>query len=179
MKTNPISKKLWRWLILLVVLGSFFGPWVIDSINVPAEYECQPPGVRMDGDSCGYPISGAWVMQAFAIELPRSLMEQIQTTVEWDEVGRLFLGLLFLLILLLPLPAAVAVAVVTPARSLLVAHLVISLLGVAAGLLPGLSYPLHVLPAVWGVWLYIATVIGGVILDVVEIRRYKRDIAFA
>ena len=34
------------------------GPWTFDVINVPAQYTCEAPFVRLDGDFCGYPMSG-------------------------------------------------------------------------------------------------------------------------
>lgn len=46
-------------LILFVV--ALLGPWTFDVINVPAEYECSAPFIRLNGDFCGMPMSGLWV----------------------------------------------------------------------------------------------------------------------
>ena len=35
----------------MVVLGiAIFGPWAFDLINVPAEFPCTPPIIRLEGD---------------------------------------------------------------------------------------------------------------------------------
>lgn len=46
-------------LILFVV--ALLGPWTFDVINVPAEYECSAPFIRLNGDFCGIAMSGLWV----------------------------------------------------------------------------------------------------------------------
>ena len=46
-------------LILFVV--ALLGPWTFDVINVPAEYECSAPFIRLNGDFCGTVMSGLWV----------------------------------------------------------------------------------------------------------------------
>lgn len=43
------------WILVLVAL---LGPWTFDPIHVPAEYTCDKPFVRLEGDFCGYPMSG-------------------------------------------------------------------------------------------------------------------------
>jgi hypothetical protein len=45
-------------IVLLLLLGlSFAGPWFFDLIMVPAEYECNLPFIRLEGDFCGSPLS--------------------------------------------------------------------------------------------------------------------------
>ena len=43
--------------MILFVLA-LLGPWTFDVINVPAEYECSAPFIRLDGNFCGMTLSG-------------------------------------------------------------------------------------------------------------------------
>jgi hypothetical protein len=43
-------KKYWRAALLVLLLAAFIGPWAFDPINVPAEYPCSAPFVRLGGD---------------------------------------------------------------------------------------------------------------------------------
>lgn len=141
--------------ILLVVALS--GPWGYEQINVPAEYECQRPFVRLHGDFCGEPVTG---LQA-VLELGR-----------WGYVWvqHLFIGetgivdswslLLFAAgvgVLLAPLAALVYRA--TRASSKVWGpHLMLSLLAMAmAG---ALLIPQGMAPALlWGGWFYVGLLV--------------------
>lgn len=54
-------KNILRVAVLLVFVVSFLGPWVFDLINVPAQYPCHAPNIRLEGDFCGLPLSGYFV----------------------------------------------------------------------------------------------------------------------
>jgi len=41
---------------------AMFGPWAYDRINVPAEFSCNFPIVRLEGDYCGVPLSGISIL---------------------------------------------------------------------------------------------------------------------
>ena len=47
-----------RPIILIVFVVTLIGPWMFDQINVPAEYACDKPFIRLEGDFCGSPLSG-------------------------------------------------------------------------------------------------------------------------
>ena len=51
-------KRLWGIAILALLLLAILGPWAYDQINVPAEYPCSAPFIRLEGDFCGVPYSG-------------------------------------------------------------------------------------------------------------------------
>ncbi|MDX1377434.1 MAG: hypothetical protein R3307_01195 [Anaerolineales bacterium] len=51
-------KKITRIAILMLLAISMPGPWMFDLINVPAEFTCSEPHVRLYGDFCGLPLSG-------------------------------------------------------------------------------------------------------------------------
>lgn len=54
-----------RRLILALLVVAMLGPWAFDLLNVPAQYPCEKPSVRLYGDFCGAPMSGfgalAWI----------------------------------------------------------------------------------------------------------------------
>jgi hypothetical protein len=51
-------RKITRVAILILFITSMLGPWMFDLINVPAEYACSKPNVRLYGDFCGMPVPG-------------------------------------------------------------------------------------------------------------------------
>lgn len=51
-------KQVWRIIFMVFVLVSLAGPWGFDLINVPREFACSPPFVRLEGDFCGEPNRG-------------------------------------------------------------------------------------------------------------------------
>ncbi len=56
-----------RLAILALLIISLLGPWMFDLINVPAEYPCDEPFVRLEGDFCGYPLSGFFALYLLPI----------------------------------------------------------------------------------------------------------------
>ena len=47
---------------LLSLLVAIMGPWTFDLIHVPSEYPCSAPFIRLEGDFCGTPMSGGWIL---------------------------------------------------------------------------------------------------------------------
>ena len=57
MSTLIENKRTWRTAALILLAIAMLGPWAYDLINVPAQYSCDGPNVRLEGDFCGLPIS--------------------------------------------------------------------------------------------------------------------------
>jgi hypothetical protein len=55
----------WGGILLVLLIISLMGTWGYDLINVPAQYDCSLPNVRLEGDFCGMPCPG--VMGIFAV----------------------------------------------------------------------------------------------------------------
>jgi hypothetical protein len=58
-------------------LLSLLGPWAFELINVPAEFACSEPFLRLGGDFCGIPVPGSQVLLTVvgvAVGLPRRLL---------------------------------------------------------------------------------------------------------
>ncbi len=47
MKWLKTHQRVWRLAILLLLLIAIAGPWAFDLVNVPAEYSCAAPYVRL------------------------------------------------------------------------------------------------------------------------------------
>jgi hypothetical protein len=56
---------IFRAVFLALLVVAFIGPWSYDQINVPAEYPCSAPFVRLEGDFCGMPVLGITVLSQF------------------------------------------------------------------------------------------------------------------
>ena len=50
-------RRLWGGILLALLLVAGMGPWGFDLINVPAQFECSAPFIRLKGDFCGEPVS--------------------------------------------------------------------------------------------------------------------------
>ena len=61
--------RIWRVAALALLLLAFAGPWAMERINVPAEFACSAPFVRLRGDHCGLPLTGVWMISAIVEEL--------------------------------------------------------------------------------------------------------------
>ena len=62
-------RKIFRVIILALLVVAIMGPWLFDVIYVPAEYECHAPYIRLKEDLCGIPLSGIrfllWMVPGF------------------------------------------------------------------------------------------------------------------
>jgi hypothetical protein len=52
------NRRNWRIALFAFIMVAFIGPWGFDLINVPSQYECSAPNIRLEGDFCGVPLSG-------------------------------------------------------------------------------------------------------------------------
>lgn len=138
-------KRGWRLVILGLLLIAIVGPWTFDLINVPSEYSCSAPFIRLKGDYCGTPLSGMWILLT--------------------PLGALVLFLPFFSTLLLILSGN--------RRRQQILHLVVWGLATVSSLwwllLSPAEWPLSRL---WGLWLYIGLAPSMLILEVVlAVRR--------
>jgi len=80
-----------RPIILIVFVVTLIGPWMFEQINVPAEYACDKPFIRLEGDFCGSPLSGFQFFSLFIlVGLSLLLLIPFFTTllVIWKKVSR-------------------------------------------------------------------------------------------
>ena len=76
-----VNRNFIRSIILIVFVVTLLGPWMFEQINVPAEYACDKPFIRLDGDFCGSPLSGFQFFSLFIlVGLPILLLIPFFTT---------------------------------------------------------------------------------------------------
>ena len=67
------------------------GPWIFDLIVVPSEYSCSTPAIRLEGDYCGIPMPGTWILLAMAGRLVNMVVGLETETVGLPSSDRAFL----------------------------------------------------------------------------------------
>ena len=152
--------------ILILFVISMLGPWMFDLINVPAEFTCSKPNVRLYGDFCGLPLSGFEFFKLF-IGGFFNMLSTLTTGSFVNYPQELFVGLFVLS--LIPFVTSLLLLWKKEPRRLLTINLIAWILA----LIPTLF--MFILMAVqrsgyifrlWGLWLYILTALGAVILEI-------------
>jgi len=166
--------RVWRGVALLLLVVSIIGPWTFDLINVPAEYPCSAPLVRLEGDFCGVPMSGTYIFFGLGSEFVRIVTGLVTGKLVPTEAGRVLLIFLLTILLLLPAFNTLLMILRGDRRWLQIFH--ITVLCLAGGLM------LWVLSAesglhtsrLWGPWLYLASVMVLLILEIVVFASKSR-----
>jgi hypothetical protein len=166
-------KRIWRVITVAVLVLAILGPWAFDRINVPAEYPCTRPHVRLEGDFCGLPMSGLWNLAAIALNFIPTIVGRITggtVVADW----RLTLGtLLGVFLLVLPGYSTLLLIRAGERRSRQVFNAAAWGLALGASLVYVSVYPdMH--PALWGVWLYIGVAAGSVMVEALILRAGRR-----
>ena len=95
-------KRIWRVALLLLLLVALLGPWALERVNVPAEFACSPPYIRLEGDFCGDTLSGMWVLSYMVSGLISVPFGFVTGAMQLVDIGREFLSVfLFVMILVL------------------------------------------------------------------------------
>jgi hypothetical protein len=100
-------KRVWRLVVLGLLLMAFVGPWAFELINVPSEYPCSAPFIRLQGDYCGTPVSGIAILPALLGELVNLAVQLVAGPAAIHDLGRRLLFILGALLLFLPLLSTV------------------------------------------------------------------------
>lgn len=169
------NKNILRACLLVGLVAAFMGPWAYDVINVPAEYACQAPNVRLYGDFCGAPLPGTWMISGAVSGLAYMGGSLLTQEFSYQEAAS---GLLFsLFVLLLCLPFVSTLVVMLRGERGGWRFLNIAAWGVALGL--GMLIALSTLPQVywvlWGIWLYVAVAGCAVVLEAIWLRKRAVD----
>jgi hypothetical protein len=154
-----------RVIMLALSLLAWIGPWAYDRINVPAQYPCSPPFVRLEGDYCGAPVPGGLMLGMVVMNLGSLIAGLAGGLAVFAERGREFT--ISLLGLLLALPTLTTLFLVVwrgeNRRALLQALLWLAALGIS--LLLVLSVGFERAGALWGVYLFIIVAAAGLLLE--------------
>ena len=161
------NSQIWRGFMLGLLLVVLMGPWAIEQINVPAQYACSAPFIRLEGDFCGVPLSGIWILGVVGL----SVVGLQGGAVTLSEVGR---SILILAVLGLPLISTAVVLLRGSRRRWIGFQL--ATFGLTAGmlLLSGLFSASNRTPVLWGPWLYLAVVSVTLLLEGVGLAARSR-----
>jgi hypothetical protein len=150
--------------ILVLLLVAIMEPWTFDRIDVPSEYPCSAPFVRLEGDFCGMPLSGFITMVARLVK---------GATVFTDlAFGSLYglLSSLLLLLLVVPVFSTLLLILGGDRRRWRVFH--VAAWGLAVGM--GLLLVSRWFWVLWGIWLYIGLAGSALILEVLVLVAGRR-----
>jgi hypothetical protein len=171
--TNMESRTRGYWRVILLALLSLalLGPWAFDLINVPAEYPCHPPVVRLYGDFCGVPLSGIQFLSWMASGFVTGGIGLVTGSVGFfDWIRQVVFSLLGILVLL-PILSTLLIILRGAGRRLQVFNLAALVVSLAVCLLVVFSgYP-ELFWALWGVWLYLGLAAGSVVLEVIALKQ--------
>ena len=177
-------KNVWRVAILTLLLVAIIGPWWYDLINVPSQYTCSSPFIRLKGDYCGKPMSGIWIFVILATRPIELVVEMVNgTTSITDSVYAIlnfFLYILLVLLGVLPLFTTWLLILRGDRKRQQIFHILAWGLVASVGILWVISNisNRHWSGALWGPWLYIRLAVGALILEILMLvlgRRAKEE----
>jgi hypothetical protein len=145
----------------------------MDRVNVPAEYPCSPPFVRLRGDFCGIPLSGAWMLSALASELANRAGLLIRGDATPADLRWGLLIVLFAVLALLPIIMAL-LSVLRGERHPLF-RLVVWGVAIAWSLWYALAARMSPLFRIWGVWLYVGVACVSLGLEILALVGRRRS----
>jgi hypothetical protein len=161
----------WRIAALFLMMAAFLGPWVFEHISVPAQFTCNSPFIRLEGDFCGAPLSGMWVLFALGGEIIVTVASLVTGAVS----GRMLLIPLYAFTLLLPLISTLLMLFWGNRRRLQIFQIVV--LGLAGGLMLWwlvMSAPEPYASRLWGPRLYAGVLLLLLILEGITFASRRR-----
>lgn len=169
-KSNPI----WRLFILALLIAAIAGPWTYDLVNVPSEFPCSEPFIRLQGDYCGVPLSGSYTLLAVVLESANKVGELFTGTADIKNTSQWFLIVMGTAFLLLPLFSTLALILRKNQNHHRITHLVVWSLAAISILSWSLILPdeWHLSP-LWGYWLYVGLAACMLILEAVLASKKK------
>jgi hypothetical protein len=171
-------KRVWRVAILVSLLVAIMGPWTFDRINVPSEYPCSAPNIRLEGDFCGVPMSGIWIFFWIIGGVINTGVGLVTGATGFADRGgeflREFLVITVLLLLVLPFFSTLLLIVRGDRRRRQVFNVAAWGLAAGAGLLLGATGFSRLHWALWGIWLYIGLTASALILEVLTLAAERR-----
>ena len=164
-------KNILRQAALALLIISLLGPWMFDLINVPAEYPCDEPFVRLEGDFCGLPLSGFQFFKWFTGGLLYIIIDVVKGTF----TGR-SRELLAVLSIRPRIPFVTTILLLwrdTPRLQ------IINLVAWILALIPTLTIFIFQIKdqafRLWGLWLYILVAVGAVVLEIALMKKGTAD----
>jgi len=163
----------WRISILALLLVAFLGPWTLERLYIPSEYECSAPYIRLEGDFCGSPQPGISLFFWLSSGLTTGLI-----TGEFVNSERIREFLFISLFLLLPVLPILSTLLLIPGRDhrrRQIFTIIAWVLAIGFGIFWGLINHPKLYWIVWGIWLYIVLAISALILEILVILSSRKD----
>jgi hypothetical protein len=160
-------RRVWRVAVLVLLLVATTGPWILDLIVVPSEYSCSAPAIRLEGDHCGIPMSGIWILAATTGVLVNTVVGLVTGTTGPSDLARAFSFSLLGLLLVLPFCSTMFSFLRADRRQQMVCHIAAMSLALGSGLLLAMSSYSSLSWRLWGIWLYVGVTATALMLEVV------------
>jgi hypothetical protein len=143
-----------RLLSLVLQVIAIAGPWGYDLINVPSEYACNLPFIRLYGDFCGLPISGGYLLFAVVSGFFSLAIELFSDATGVNTAFRLFFSLMVAITFILPFVRTIILIGQKSVKNKIFNYSVWGLAAILC-LIWGLVLPKDwILSPLWGYWLY-------------------------
>ena len=167
------NKRIWRTAILIMLLVAIIGPWTFEQINVPSKYPCQSPFIRLEGDFCGEPMSGIWILSLMIMGMISSGVGLVSGGITFIDGARQFLFSSFLFLLILPFFTTILLSTGKESRYLRLIHLIAWGMVIGIVLLVGFSnFSIHQWQ-LWGTWLFLGSAVSILILELLSLKINK------
>ena len=165
----PARKTVLRAATLALLIAAFLGPWWLDPINVPAQYTCSSPAIRLEGDFCGIPMAGTSMLYMMGAAPIGEILGLVTGANAAAGIGLAFtrslLASLLLLSFVLPFVTTVLLMRHGESPRQRVLHIGVWGLAASAGLFIGLSSHPRLFWVLWGVWLYVGAAASALIME--------------
>ena len=165
-----------RRVALVLFCISMLGTWGFDLLNVPAQYRCSFPTVRLYGDYCGYPISGLAALFLMAQGFFGAAWAWL-TGMNTIRPGEILLGPYFLLVVLSFFSALRLTWAKGTRRQQVVNILLWGLACVPLLLSLGLEGNPDRAWHSWGLWLYLLAAVISIVNEVQSLRAERGSVS--
>ena len=156
-------RRIWRIAVIALLMIAFMGPWVLERLYIPAEYECP---IRLDGDFCGISQPGIsllfWLSSGFAAGLVSG---------EFSNPERIHEFILISLFILLPVLPVLGTLLLIPDQDNQHKQgfaIIFWVLAIGFGIFIGLNNYPELFWEVWGICLYVAVAVSALILEIIS-----------
>jgi len=175
MRTSVKRRRLVRFGAATFFVVALIGPWVYERVNVPAQYPCTAPNIRLEGDFCGVPLTGAFALWTLVKDIPGLAMGLISGAYGLVEATSALVAF-GLVGLIVAAPIVSLVWAITDRGRRLWPLGLIGLWAVTLGLMLVLGTAPYARPlwAVWGVWVYAAVAAFALVFEALPLRAMAR-----
>jgi hypothetical protein len=156
-----------RHALLGLLVVAIIAPWAFDRIMVPAQYSCSAPFVRLEGDFCGLPLSGVWMLVMVITEGLRRIGLLLMGTATDADLSTLFLMTILTIAFLLPIPSTILIYRHEGKPRWQAFHMVAWAAAGVVGLLLCFANGGRLYAELWGIWLFLGLAAAALILEVV------------